>query len=232
MFREFWKALSRMNATDKTGLLFARMLDHGHWMFDQATAAWWRRGPSDRTHDAIYARDMVINDLVRDVRREVVRHLVINPARNVTFSLVLMNAAKDAERIGDYCKNILDASRAFGGEFQTASYRGLLEDITADVGPLFRQVRSAICEDDRDAGRRAFRTAREIGERCDLLVEALLRQQEEMPAGEAVAYGLMSRHLKRIASHLGNIASSSVASLENLDFGDDGAPDYGGNTEE
>jgi phosphate uptake regulator len=63
--------------------------------------------------------------------------------------------------------------------------------------------------------------ARDIGKRCDLILDSLLRQKEGVPANEAVAYGLMCRYAKRIAAHLGNIASGSVAALENLDFGDE-----------
>jgi len=221
MFREFRYALSRKNTAERMGTLFDQMLDHGLWMYQQAIAAWWRRRPRDGTQDAIYARDKVVNGLVREVRREVVRHLTVHPARDITLCLVLMSTAKDAERIGDYCKNILDASQVFQGDFHAAYYREPLEEITALIEPLFHQARRASREDDSDAGHEAFMGARDIGKRCDLILESLLRQKEGVPANEAVAYGLMCRYAKRIAAHLGNIASGSVAALENLDFGDE-----------
>ncbi len=42
-----------------------------------------------------------------------------------------------------------------------------------------------------------------------------------MPTDEAVSYGMLARHMKRIAAHLSNIASSVVTPVENLDFADE-----------
>jgi len=132
-----------------------------------------------------------------------------------------MSIVKDAERIGDYCKNMLDVGQALDGGRGRVPSEMPLEDIGELIVPLFEQVRRAFREDDCDAGREAFVLAEDIGRRCDCLIELLLRRGEGLAPGEAVACGLMSRYLKRIAAHLGNIASSSVATLENLDFGDE-----------
>ena len=66
-----------------------------------------------------------------------------------------------------------------------------------------------------------IRTFGELKRRCDRIVEQLLRQKGDMPTDEAVSYGMLARHMKRIAAHLSNIASSVVTPVENLDFADE-----------
>ena len=49
-----------------------------------------------------------------------------------------------------------------------------------------------------------------------------------MPTHEAVAYSLLGRHYKRVASHLANIATAVFGKIEELDFRKpkkDGTPD-------
>jgi phosphate transport system protein len=49
----------------------------------------------------------------------------------------------------------------------------------------------------------------------------LLSGDEPLDMHEAVAYSLLARHYKRVAAHLGNIATAALGRLDDLDFGPD-----------
>jgi phosphate transport system protein len=63
--------------------------------------------PAEEVKDSIYTRDQSVNELERSIRRKILRHLTIHPGDDVAACLALMSVAKDAERIGDYCKKRL-----------------------------------------------------------------------------------------------------------------------------
>ena len=63
----------------------------------------------DSVRDDLYATDKTINELHREVRREMIIHSAVN-SRNLDIPLLLsyMTMSKDIERIGDYCKNLFE----------------------------------------------------------------------------------------------------------------------------
>jgi len=200
---------------------FDQMLSHDQWMFQQATDAYWRHREWPEIQDSLYARDKQVNRLERAIRGEVVRHLTVHSGCDVVACLILMSVVKDAERIGDYCKNIFEIGKMFGHEYTSPRYLEPLKEIHATVTALFDETRAAFRDSNTDLAREILKTFGVTGKKCDYLIEQLLRQKDDMPTDEAVSYGLLCRHMKRIAAHLSNIASSVVAPVESLDFMDE-----------
>ena len=58
----------------------------------------------ETVRDDLYNTDKAINELHREVRREMIIHSAVN-SRNLDIPLLLsyMTMSKDIERIGDYC---------------------------------------------------------------------------------------------------------------------------------
>ena len=68
-----------------------------------------REGENIKTIKALKKRDSEINRFQKDVRRKVVTHYAITQnTEDLPNGLGLLNMVVDIERIGDYCKNILD----------------------------------------------------------------------------------------------------------------------------
>ena len=59
----------------------------------------------------IYALDKEINKAERDVRKKVMKHLILSGDAQLTSGLALVSVVIDIERIGDYTKNIFDLAR-------------------------------------------------------------------------------------------------------------------------
>lgn len=218
MFKQLFSALKSSDALDEAFDEFEQMLDHAQWMFVRANDVLRRQASAADVSESIYSRDKAINDLVRSIRRKIVTHLTINPGTDVAAGLALMSVAKDAERIGDYCKNVLEVGRFYKEDFNVARYHAPLEAVRGRVEELFGTVKRAFSESDAAGAKAAIKTADAIGDDCDQVIEALLGDEASIETHEAVAYSLLARHYKRVSSHLANVSTAVLGRIEDLDF--------------
>ncbi len=219
MLREIFSAFARETAIDRAFGELDEMLREGAWMFERANEVLHARVAAEDAETAIYERDRRINELERSIRRKVLRHLTVNPGYDVPVSLALMSVARDAERIGDYCKNVFEIGRFYTRGFHVARYHDPLEGIYAELTEIFAELAAACRDPERQEDARACHTrTREIQRRCDRLIEELFQDEQEIEFHEAVAYSLLARHYKRVAAHLTNIASAVLGELADLDF--------------
>jgi len=221
MFKEIFQALASGDHIERAFSQLAEMLDHTKWMFIRANDVLRNVVPAEDVQDSIYTRDKAVNELERSIRRKIMRHLTINPGHDVAACLALMSVAKDAERIGDYCKNVFEVGRFYTKGFHHERYHGVLEEIREETGALFDQAAQAFRDSDEALARKVTEKVDDIRDRCDDAIESLLREDEPLDTHEAVAYSLLARHYKRVAAHLGNIATAALGRLDDLDFGPD-----------
>ncbi|QJQ93885.1 MULTISPECIES: PhoU domain-containing protein [Halomonadaceae] len=218
MFRELYTALTSENTIDQAFEDLTQMLEHGAWMFGRANEVLYSTVPAEEVRQPLYERDRAINELERSIRRKVMRHLTINPGHDVAICLALMSVAKDAERIGDYCKNVFEVGAFYTEGFNVAKYQAPLDGMAERLRGMFGSLAQAIRDSDEARAGQVLSQAREIRRQGDQLVESLLRDESQIEFHEAVAYSLLARHYKRVASHLANIATAVIGQLEDLDF--------------
>ena len=84
------------------------MMSHYQWVFDQTDPHIVTTVDIEPVSEEIYVRDKRINALERKMRYEVLRHLTSHPEPQVSIGMMLVVVSKDAEAIGDYCKNIFE----------------------------------------------------------------------------------------------------------------------------
>ena len=228
MFSQLIAALKASDKLDAAFIEFAEMLDAAAWMFDEANDVLRRKKAPEDVGNALYDRDKDINRLLRSLRGNILTHLTVNPVADIPGCLALMSVAKDAERIGDYCKNVFEVGRFYEVDYQIDQYHEPLEDIRSRTKALFCDVRAAFDESSVKQAKAAIKAADRIRGECDAIEESLLRDKQAVPTHEAVAYSLLCRHYKRVASHLANIATAVFGKIEELDFRKpkkDGTPD-------
>jgi len=207
---------------------FDRMLEETHWMFQRAVEVFFSRVDWQPFQDPLYERDKRVNKLERRIRAAIVKHLSLQcqtGGADVPACLVLMSVVKDAERIGDYCKNIFEVGKFYTDEFTTERYLKSLRDLRAEVEDLFTLTREAFRDSDAEKARTVIRRFGTFSKACDRLIQDLLQQRDDLPTAEGVAYSLLARHLKRIGAHLSNIATAVVAPVHRLDYADESGPD-------
>jgi phosphate uptake regulator len=219
-FLEMFKSWRGEGVLDQTLDSFLQMLDDGQWMFSVATDALWTSGWNDDVKTQIYERDIRINKAERSNRKKIVEHLSIDPGRDTNYCLVLMSVMKDAERVGDYCKNLFEVSQYHPTQNDQNAYRESFMAIHIDITGMFANIGTCFRESDEVIGRELVEKEVEVSKKCDALIETLL-DSTDLEVRPAVCYSLLARYYKRISAHLGNIASSVVLPLHKMDYYDE-----------
>jgi phosphate uptake regulator len=193
---------------------FQEMIDDGEWMFRTAGDVLEREVPPGEVHEAFFSRDKKINASEKNIRRRIVEHLSLRRDADVPACLVLMSVVKDAERIGDFCKNIYEVACLYTMNFDHGPYITPLRDLRAEIEGLFGKARLAFAEADQASAEAIIRETDEIAGHCDDMIARLIK--DKLPTQKAVAYTLLSRYFKRVSAHLENICSSVVGPVHEL----------------
>ena len=168
--------------------------------------------------DELYAKDKDINAIEQSVRHRILTHLSVGNQQDLSACLMLMSVVKDAERIGDYCKNIFEVGKFYRRQYSHPSYAEPLEKIREGAVSLFDRAGKAFGQADADLAHETLETAAGLRKKCDLIIQELLMAEGQIPADEAVAYVLLARFYKRVAAHLANIATSVVSPVPMIDY--------------
>ncbi len=190
-----------------------------HMYHPSAEVLTGKRPLTEETHRMIYQTDRKINQLQRKIRKQLVEHLIVAPGSDVPICLILMSITKDAERVGDLCKNLLEVAEDLGGPLDGEKYEGQFGLILKETGELFQPTVEAFRTSDKQLGHDALEKGRQMAKKCDAVIKELM--QDDLPCRKAVLFTLLARHLKRICAHLSNISSSVVMPLHKLDYFDE-----------
>ena len=200
---------------------FMEMLKATEWMFTTVgRVLFWEVMPEEVSEE-LYARDVRVNKTERTIRLQIIEHLAIRPGGDMPACLVLMSLVKDAERIGDYCKNLYEVRAVLGQGLTPDSLDHEVKVMHAQILETFAKTIKALGEGDAAVAYEVVRRAKEVGHRLEAKVQQVAAS--ELPARVAVCRALALRHMKRVHAHLCNIASSVVQPVHKLDYFDEGA---------
>lgn len=196
---------------------FDQMLDKADWVFSQTSPDNVSAADLQKVRAEIYANDRRINELERSIRYRVLTHLTVNPGEDASTCMMLMVVTKDAERIGDYCKNIFEVLLYCGASRYASVHVGEFQDVRRKVEQMMPQTRQAFSGGDVIAAQQVIECGGGVSQQTDSLVQQIL-QAEETPAKEPAAQALLARHYKRISSHLSNICSAITSPVDMLGY--------------
>jgi len=197
------------------------MLQISEEMLSYAFKVLLREIPSDEYAENIYIKDQSINLRERDIRKRILIHLSTEQKSNLPACLALISVSKDAERLGDYVKNIFELKKLLGNsECDRKIFTMLFNETGRDILGLFRETAQAFRQTNLEMAAEVFGNGRELGRRCDEIIDTVA--DSDYPARQAIVLALGARYLKRIALHLSNIASSLVNSLPEMNYFDAG----------
>jgi phosphate transport system protein len=178
---------------------------------------------NEKEVEDIYAIDREMNRHEISVRRKVAEHLAVNPEQDYVAALFLSTIVGDIERIGDYCKNLIELAHHYPEKLE-GPYIDRIREIEQEVTRLHTMTIEAFEQGDSEQGRKAMELQAELSRQCDGLTDRLLAETE-MPGRDAVIRALLLRFLKRVSAHLKNVASSLVNPYHKLGYKPDGSPD-------
>lgn len=212
---------------DKQGLVriseqFGEMLASGRKVFDEATATFLQGGDAKKASDSVRGTDRGINRLEQVIRRELVVHLTVGAGADAHLCLRMMSLVKDAERIGDYAKNILDLTIAPPG-FDKDPRHAELVALQPKVSSLLERMQTLYDKQD-ESGARAY------CDEVDVLLHDLDDKVDELikdgsTCSHPVAAALMYRYYKRVVAHAANVVTAVFMSVDKLDYFDEDPAD-------
>jgi len=198
---------------------FKIMLDDSESMFKAVCARLLDGTKEPGLKDKIYEIDKQVNNLQKEIRRRIVEHLSLQPMVDVNACLILMSVVKDAERLGDYSKNLYEVTELLTQPIERELFSEYFDELDKKILTLFQQTKEAFIDADEDQARSAWEYEKTIAKGCDKIVERLAHSN--LPVNHAVCFTLVARHFKRIVAHLVNIATSVVLPLSDLDYFDE-----------
>lgn len=219
MLRELIDAWRDKSLLNKMYEEFTRMLNDADWMFREVCELLLKGEEGRDLQKSLFKRDIAINKTERRIRKQIIEHLAIRPGTDVAACLILMSVVKDAERIGDYCKNLYDVWRLCGGPLRPSDFTESIEEMYQGLLGTFQKVAKGFAKADEKLGYDVVESELRFGRQLDDTV--ILLANSDLAAKDAVCLTLACRHMKRISAHLGNIASSVVMPVHKIDYFDE-----------
>jgi len=169
--------------------------------------------------DRIYKIDRGVNKIEKDIRKRIIAHLSVQAAVDVPACLVLMSVVKDAERLGDYAKNLFEVTEMIKKPLDKNLFKDLFGDLDKKVEKTFKKTKEAFIESDEKLAKEILRLETDVMKKCDAAIDKLANS--ELDTNTAVSLTLIARYLKRTVAHLTNISSSVILPISHLDFYDE-----------
>ena len=199
---------------------FSDMLRIGHEMYRKVTPAVLGGEVRDDFKKELYKEDAKLNMLEQTIRRKIMVQLkgAEGAEGPIASCMILMSISKDAERLGDYAKNIFQVYELKPHIDHEQPYFNRLQSVSQTIDELFCGVLEAYRKSDKVKARSLVQSSYEAQKLCDDNLKDLLRAE---PLKDGVAYAVLSRFLKRSLAHLGNIATSVFMPVTKIDFFDE-----------
>ncbi len=214
---KLWK---KTTLVDKAAGQCVEMLRTGQKMFQYSLGVLM---DNECEVEDIYEMDRTLNHGEVQVRRMIVEHLAVNPQQDSIPALFLVSIVGDIERIGDYCKNLIELAHHYPEKLQ-GPYIDRVRAIKLDVARMYEDTIKAYAEGDAKLAASVMERHAELARTCDGLSDRLLAEQQ-MRGRDAIIRALLLRFLKRVSAHLKNVASSLVNPYHKLGYKPDGTPD-------
>jgi len=217
MFHWLKRIQTSVTSAEEVLQYFEQMLEDGRYMFETASNTLLAGTNPELVKEDLWATDKRINKLERRIRRRVVTHPTMHGTGAIASDLVLMSIVKDAERIGDYCKNIFDLSM-MGPKVANEAMSDLLE-CKSSITRLLAKARNIYKSEDIEDARAFIAKSDALAKHCDERAEAMVKRADT--DGSSAITALTYRYYKRIVAHALNVITSLVVPVDQLDYYDE-----------
>lgn len=220
MLKELLSVFRSIEPLAKLANNFGTMLRLSYDLTVRAGESYFGEPATAEQRTKIYKQDVKVNKLERKIRKRVIAHLSLQTnTADVPYCLLLMSLVKDAERIGDYAKNLSEVRELHPEPLPESDILAELREIRSGVESGFAATSDVFARSGREEAAELIREGRAIAHRGDALLAAIARSP--FPADTTTAFVLAARYYKRINGHILNILSSVVMPLHKLDYYDE-----------
>jgi phosphate uptake regulator len=218
MLKELLKIFKGDSLLDKAFQQSYEMLDITKDMFVEGTSS-LRERDDNKLKTNIYDQDLAVNKYEREVRKNVFNHLTISGMEDIYSGLVLVSIIIDIERLGDYTKNIVELAEHHPKKLKGGKYEKDLKKIEEAITDSYSVVRQSFEDADTEKASALLSNYAWVNKLCDQhLIDYIKEKDDSVTTCDAVTLALYFRFLKRINSHLRNVASSVVNPFHKIGF--------------
>lgn len=208
MFQKILEIFSKHSTLDEVEKILDEMLEVLTDMFIKATETQLSGNTDDELRAYIWKQDEKINGVEKTVRRRLFTHLAIAGATDLSPAMAFLRVIRDAERCGDYVKNIYTVLSLMS-EAETGEVAERLEKLRSNTIKQFGNIREVLKTYDEKRAKEIVDFShrdQDISEQiiCDLIKG----DSNAIPCNNPVACALLFRYYKRLLSHLIHIAKS------------------------
>ncbi len=198
-----------------------RMIEEGSSAFSLATSALLDGVPADKVRDDLYRTDGRIDALEQSIRRRIVVHGSVHGSGHITELMTLMSVSKDAERIGDYAKNIFTVAAMSPASAGSCHHEHMVAR-RDEVAQLLDDAPKLYETQDRAKSQAFIDRASAAIDRCEEGIVGIIQSDEG--SGHDAACLLAYRHMRRVLGHVQNIVTAVVNPIDKIDFHDEPRP--------
>ncbi len=204
---------------DSIDAKLAEMLTNSSHMFDLSMNCLLGDTNLDSVKENLYSTDSLINELHKDVRRELIVHSAVNSRKlDVPLLLAYMTMSKDIERIGDYCKNIFEIAET-GNSFTKGDDLDYFLSVRDKISGFIVSLQTCLSLDQESKVQELINSGAELGKEIDQKITSLLEKKLEVEY--PVATTLFYRYLKRIILHIVNASTAIIMPTDQIDYIDE-----------
>ncbi len=204
---------------DSIDAKLAEMLTNSSHMFDLSMNCLLGDTNLDSVKENLYSTDSLINELHKDVRRELIVHSAVNSRKlDVPLLLAYMTMSKDIERIGDYCKNIFEIAET-GNSFTKGDDLDYFLSVRDKISGFIVSLQTCLSLDQESKVQELINSGAELGKEIDQKITSLLEKKLEVEF--PVATTLFYRYLKRIILHIVNASTAIIMPTDQIDYIDE-----------
>lgn len=195
-----------------------RMIQEGRHAFDAACSVLLGGADPATVRDDLLETDVRIDRLEQSIRRQILVHGSVHGASNLPELMVLMSVSKDAERIGDYAKNLfaVSAHRVFG---PGAPHHDDLLALRRSVSKLLADAPDVYGSQDEARAKEFIARAQEAVDKCEEHMVEIFKSEE--CSGHDAACVLALRYIRRVGGHVQNVVTAVVNPVDMIDFADE-----------
>jgi phosphate uptake regulator len=215
MFKRLFRAWTGKDLLSQAFDDFNAMLEVAEQLFDRVTDVLLGKPGAKVKDKDLCAQDNRINELEHSIREKIVEYLAFEPEGDRPAALLLFSVVKDAERLGDFCKDIMDIASHFPADKSLGNYKDLFLKMEAQLEEMFSKARNSFLKSDEDMAKEVVSMRATVKTECKELLARVMTDGQLDPE-TAASYALVIYFFKRVAAHLFNIASSTLVPVTDI----------------
>lgn len=226
--REKWQLLDEIikrfkqeNLLDEAWKSILKMVDFDAEMFAEAHSI-LRKKYSEQAITALRMRDQEVNKLHKEVRQNILTHLVVSNRykTDISFALGISTIVNGLERIGDNCKNIADLAMISQNTVNFGEIDSIIVELENKVFHHFEMLKNSFSKNDNSLCKDIMMDYRDqISIPIDTTITKIIHGDfSDLPQKDTVTAAIYLRYLKRIDANQKNVASIMVNPFSNLGY--------------